>query len=211
MYMDSHQNNEFAALKTFSIKFMHLVAALALGVPLTGASEELTNVKVIGGFGADCTESSPANTNYLQPITFTLLESKKSGNTTQAEFEIQFVECTKGKWSKLKTIKTEFSQDVTDEIKQNYKEKTIYTQFRVEIKNTKGATIQTIPLASSNKGRFTFKIKLNSLDFEKDEETKTKFADVILMANRQRQSAADYYYEDVNWGRVRLPLTQTGD
>lgn len=189
---------------------MHLVSLVALVLPATGASEELTNVKVIGGFGADCSESSPANTNYLQPITFNMIDSKKSGPVTSAEFEVQFIECAKKKWSKLKNIKTEFNQDITDEIKQNYKEKTIYSQFRVEIKNPKGETIQTIPF-TGQKGRFTFKVKLNSLDFAKDAETKTKFVDIIVMANRSRQNAADYYYEDVNWGRVRLPLTHPGD
>ncbi len=197
----------FRNLRLFSVKIMHLVSLMTLVFPATGASEELTNVKVIGGFGAECTESSPANTNYLQPMTFNMIDSKKSGSVTNAEFEVQFVECAKNKWSKLKNIKTEFNQDITDETKQHYKEKTTYGQFRVEIKNSKGETIQTIPF-TSNKGRFTFKVKLNSLDFAKDEETKTKFVDVIVMANRSRQNAADYYYEDVNWGRVRLPLTQ---
>lgn len=191
-------------------KFMHLITLLTLGFSTFATSEELTNVKVIGGFNAECSEANSAQTNYLQPIIFNLIDSKKSGSTTSAEFEVQFVECLKGKWSKLKNIKTEFNQNITDEVKQNYKEKTIYSKFRVEIRNTKDEAIQTITL-DTTKGRSTFKVKFNSLDFTKDEETNTKFVDVIMMANRARQNAADFYYDDINWGRVRLPLTQPGN
>lgn len=197
--------------KALLSKFMHLGSIFWLGIPALATSEELTNVKVIGGFGAECTESSPANTNYLLPITFNLIDSKKSGTVTTAEFEVQFVECEKNKWTKLKTIKTEFTQNIIDEIKQNYVEKTKYSKFRIEVKNTNSAVIQSIPFSADNKGRITFKIKVNSRDIAKDEETKSKFVDVFLLANRSRQNAADFYFEDVNWGRVRLPLTQSGD
>tara|TARA_B110001454_G_C12723308_1_gene436474 strand:- start:15845 stop:16474 length:630 start_codon:yes stop_codon:yes gene_type:complete len=209
--MKTHNFVEIVSIRTLLVKFMYLVTLISILRPALAASEELTNVKVIGGFGAECSESSPPNTNFLQPITFNMIDSKKSGSITTAEFEIQFVECAKNKWSKLKSVKTEFTQDITDEIKQNFKEKTVYSKFRVEIKNAKGDTVQTIPFPSSNKGRFTFKVKLNSLDFTKDEETKTKFVDVVLMADRNRQNAADRYFEEVNWGRMRLPLTQPGD
>lgn len=209
--MKTRLSNRNRYFRTFLAKFMHLVSPIILTLPAAATSEELTNVKVIGGFSAECTESNLANTNYLQPITFNMIDFKKLGSTTYAEFEIQFVECAKNKWSKLKSIKTEFNRDITDEIKQNYKEKTTYSQFRVEIKNAKGDTVQTIPLTATNKAKFTFKVKLNSLDFAKEEKTKTKFVDVILMASRSRQNAADYYYEEVNWGSLRLPLTQIQD
>lgn len=206
--------NDFAkyqSLKSLLVKFVYLVTLFTTLKPLQAAPTELTNVKVIGGFGAECSESSPANTNFLQPLIFTMLDSKKSGPVTNAEFEVQFVECDKNKWSKLKNIKTEFTQDITDEIKQNFKEKTTYSKFRIEIKNAKGEIVKTIPFSSGTKGRFTFKIKFNSLDFIKDEETKTKFVDVFITADRSRQNAADRYFEEVNWGRVRIPLSQPGD
>lgn len=209
--MKTHDLTKNQSFRAILVNFVYLVSLMAPLKPALAASEELTNVKVIGGFGAECSESSPANTNYLQPIIFTMLESSKSASVTSAEFEVQFVECAKNKWSKLKNIKTEFSQDITDEIKQSFKEKTSYSGFRVEIKNAKGEIVKTIPFSSGTKGRFTFKVKFNSLDFVKDEETKTKFVDVFVTADRSRQNAADRYFEKINWGRVRLPLTQLGD
>ncbi len=209
--MKTHNVSKNQSLKALLVKFVYLVTLLTSLKPVLAAPTELTNVKVIGGFGAECSESSPANTNYLQPLIFSMLDSKKSGSVTNAEFEVQFVECDKNKWSKLKNIKTEFTQDITDEIKQNFKEKTTYSKFRIEIKNAKGETVKTIPFSSGTKGRFTFKVKFNSLDFIKDEETKTKFVDVFITADRSRQNAADRYFEEVNWGRVRIPLTQPGD
>jgi hypothetical protein len=209
--MKTHYVAKEQSLKVLVIKFVYLVTLLTSLRPALAAPEELTNVKVIGGFGAECSESSPANTSYLQPLIFSMLNSKKSGTVTAAELEVQFVECNKNKWTKLKNIKTEFTQDITDEIKQNFKEKTVYSKFRIEIKNAKGDIVKTLPFSSGTKGRFTFNIKFNSLDFLKDEETKTKFVDVFITADRSRQNAADRYFEEVNWGRVRISLTQPGD
>lgn len=194
------------ASSTKPLTFKHLLAGIFLLVSQSATSEELTNVKVIGGFLGDCSESNANQTNYLQPLTLTLKSSKKSGSILSADFEVQFMECDRNSWVKRKFIKSEFIQNVTDELKQKQKEKTSYSNFRIQIQNTTGDSIQTIPIPSENAGVFKFKVKVNSLDISKDEESKSKFIDIVLRADRNRQNAADHYFEDVNWGRVRVPL-----
>ncbi|OYZ13002.1 MAG: hypothetical protein B7Y39_18345, partial [Bdellovibrio sp. 28-41-41] len=65
--MKPHDFAKHQSLKALLGKFVYLVTLFTSLKPLLAAPTELTNVKVIGGFGAECSESSPANTNYLQP------------------------------------------------------------------------------------------------------------------------------------------------
>lgn len=187
-------------------RIINIISSITLLLPLLASSEELTNVRILGGFSAECNETNPSVSIAMQPITFVALNSKKSGSMLNAEFEIQFVECSKGKWNKLKIIKSEIEQNITDEINQTLKEKQTFSKWRVQIQNTEGKSIQQIPISISSGAKFKFKIKVNSLDIQRDPETKVKFVDVILLADRIKKTSADYFFDEVNWGRVRISL-----
>ncbi len=207
MYMKTHSYKNTTQKRSLRLDFRYLLLAILFFSTQYATSQELTNVKVIGGFSADCSEGNAVQTNYLQPIILSLMDAKQSGASNSADFEIQFVECEKDKWVKLKTIKTEFLQQTTDELKQSQKEKTTFENFRVQVQDTKGKVIQTSLL--NGKAHFKFKVRVNSLDIARDEDSKSKYVDVILLADRKRQNAADFYFEEVNWGRVRLPLGES--
>jgi hypothetical protein len=195
-----------ASHKVILAQFIYLMNLFLPFLPSLATSAELTNVKIIGGYGAECSETSPSLGNSLQPLITNVASSQKTGTTLKAEFEIQFVECTKNKWNKSKSIQTEFEQSITDELGQVQKEKITFSKFRIQIQNTEGKVIQTIPLSVSSGSLLKFKVKVNSRDITKDAESGTKFVDVILLADRTRKTAADYFFDEVNWGRSRLPL-----
>lgn len=106
----------------------------------------------------------------------------------------------------MKNATNEFNNSITDEIGQNMKEKISFSKFRIQILDTKGKIVETLPVSPAKSAKFNFKIRINSLDIEKDPETKTKYVDVVLLADRKRQTSADYYFDEVNWGRQRLHL-----
>lgn len=194
-------------LNQIHYSFTHLALPLLL-LPITGfSSDEWTNVKTVGGNVQECSLTSPAVSESLQPTNIKLSTTSVQGKTIVAELEVQFVNCKNGVWTPSKIVVNEFKANIKDEIGQVQSEKISFSNYRIKIRNKNGKDLQTIPIDSKDqKAKMKFKIKLDSLDFDKDDISKTRFAEIVLVADRVRQTSSDRFFDEVGWGTYRLTM-----
>ncbi len=172
------------------------------------AEADLVNVKTVGGNSVECIEAAPPPAESLQPLSLVLSHVDRQESLLISKFEIQFVACkpVDGKflWSPIKALPKEFKQSFKDDIGQVQPETIMFEKYRILVTDKDGKILQTHALESNSK--LKFKIKINSKDITKDSETKLKYVDVSLTAERIRQTPADRFFDEVNWGKYRIQL-----
>ncbi len=188
---------------------MNPIAILVLISFLSASSlAELLNVKIVGGNTAECTETAPPPAESLQPLSLAVSRSERQDSIFISNFEIQFVVCKhiEGKflWIPIKSLPKEFKQSFKDDIGQVQPETIFFEKYRILVTDKDGKTIQNIPLES--KSSMKFKVKINTKDIAKDSTANLKYVDVSITADRIRQTPADRFFDEVNWGKYRIQL-----
>ncbi len=189
--------------------YFRYLALVTLLLPLvTLSSPEWTNVKTVGGNVQECSATDPGPLEISQPLSMKLTATEKQSRSLIAEFEIQFLSCKKNGWAVVKNVTNDFSSNFKDEIGQVQSEKINFSHYRLQVRDKDGKIIQSFPVEAHNQNsKLKFHINVNTRDLTIDDSTKTKYVDVILIADRIRQTSSDRYFDEVNWGVYRLSLS----
>lgn len=190
--------------------FLHLETFSEVKANQADSTANWSSVKIVGGSPVECSENSSkvALLAGNQPINLSVLKSEKNQSTTTVEFEVQFMECRANKWAPMSQVKNDYIRNFKDDIGQSLSEKINYTNYRAHVLDSNGQIIQTISFNSNEiKSKFSFKVKINRRDISIDDTTKTKYVEVSLVADRTRKNPADYFFDEVNWGRYQVNLS----